>query len=163
MGGTAIVRTETPADGLLPAGGNAPGFILKDTGKKPLNLGDLTRRNVVLVSFFILGSGFSQLQLGELQKLQDRRSPGLAIVCIGVGARDSEDQIRRYWETNKLTLPVARNGAGPNDVYRLYHVSSVPTVYLVSKDGKIVARWAGFPKKTGPARLKSELAKAGVE
>lgn len=77
-------------------------------------------------------------EFSELQKTYQAYQ-GKGVEFIGVFVRSSDDEIRKFAETYKLTFPVGReNGiAGPLGVL------SIPTTVFIGKDGRIVKRHRG--------------------
>jgi len=169
--GTARVGSEPgawaqskPPSPLLKEGETAPDFTLKTPQGKPLTLSVFARNRVVLLDFFFISSDFCRMQLPHLQKAYEQfQAQGLTVLCVDIGRTDSPSDIQRYWEANKLTLPVVKNEAGSNDASKAYRIVNCPTSYLVGKDRKVLARWVGFLAANGPQRLKEQLAKAGFK
>jgi peroxiredoxin len=158
----APARAQSAAT-LLPEGQPAPEFTLKDLQGKDQSLHELRGGRPLLMCFFYLGSDFCRWELAHLAtRYAEYQKAGLEILCVNVAAGDSLDDLVGYWKTNSLPFPVLRDGAGPQNVFKLYRGSTCPTHYLLGSDGKVVSRWIGFPRRSGPRRLNQELAKAGL-
>lgn len=153
-----------PTRGLLQPGTPAPAFSLKDLRGETVTLSELTGQKTVLLHFFFLDSGFCRAELPYLQQAYEQfQAKGLEVLCINVGARDTPEEIERFWKANRLTLRILKNGSGRDDVSEVYGVRTYPAHFLVGRDGKVISAWLGFPKKTGAAQLSQRLAAAGLK
>jgi len=61
-----------------------------------------------------------------------------------VNYNDSADVIKKYFRENGFTFTAIMNGNGNNDVVNVYGVQAFPTNYVISPEGKVVARFVGF-------------------
>lgn len=64
---------------------------------------------------------------------------GCGVRFLAISRSDAADAVSRYWADNALTLPVA---ADPERrVYRRFAQRMVPRVYVVGRDGVVVAQY----------------------
>jgi cytochrome c-type biogenesis protein len=64
------------------------------------------------------------------------------LVVIGVGVQDTEDNARAFLIEQGPTFQTGPDLAGSISID--YSVTSMPTTYLITKDGKIFKKWAGL-------------------
>jgi peroxiredoxin/outer membrane lipoprotein-sorting protein len=146
-----------PADSaLLPIGAKAPDFQLPLAEGGRLVLSSVVKAHkATLLCFWNNAFAPCREELPDLNKLlADFKGRGLEIVTVNSG--DSAVVIRKLWKDAALTLPALMNG---DKVADKYHVTAVPTNYLVGENGKIVARFEGFDE----AAIRVALPKAGVK
>ena len=77
------------------------------------------------------------------QQYKDR---GLAVVPIDI--KESRDKVARWVKERNLTFTVALDRTG--SVMSAYGVTATPAVYVVGRDGKIIAKAFGTKDWTGP-------------
>ena len=80
------------------------------------------------------------------QRLKER-----GLVGVGVNTSDEPGLAEVYARRKKLAFPIAYDDA--NTVARKYHVENLPTLVLVSKEGKIVAVRHGITSDADLDRL----------
>ncbi len=64
---------------------------------------------------------------------------GKDVEFIGVFVRASDDEIRKFADTYKITFPVGKE----NGIANLLGVQSIPTTVFIGKDGRIVKTYMG--------------------
>ena len=63
------------------------------------------------------------------------------VAFVGVDVQDSDSNARAFLDRFKVTYP---NGPDPNGEISIdYGMSGVPETYFISRDGRIVRKWAG--------------------
>ena len=93
-----------------------------------------------------------------MQKIFAELSPrGLNLVAVNW--HDSADVIKKYVRESGLTFTTVMNGEHANDIASNYGVSAFPTNYVISPDGKVVARFIGFDE----GGIRQALKRLGVE
>lgn len=128
----------------------APAFTLKTLDGRAVSLADF-RGRVVLLDFWGTFCPPCMAALPELQALHEKHAArGFAVV--GVTVDDRPALVKKA--TAGLTYPIVR--ATPQ-VWSAYKVSSLPSLVLVGRDGKIVKR---FGSETAPATMRAEIEKA---
>ena len=129
---------------LLPKDTIAPNWeLLSLTGEK-INLINL-KGKLVLLDFFYKGCFPCMLALPALQELNEKyKDRGLII--MGIDPSDKkEDDIASFLSMLGVTYQVILGG---EDVSIDYRVSSIPTMFLIDKNGKIIFTHVGYAKET---------------
>jgi peroxiredoxin/outer membrane lipoprotein-sorting protein len=113
-------------------GKHAPDFALSDLQNKPLDLGEL-KGKVVLLDFWATWCVPCRAELPNLELLhRDFKDKGLLV--LGVDAEEPKDQMA-FMEKFGYTF---RSLVDPNDkVKNLYNVGGIPTTVLIDKEGNI--------------------------
>jgi peroxiredoxin len=148
--------TDPAESGLLPIGSKAPDFQLpRPEGGKLTFSSIYARQKATLLCFWNNSFAPCREELPDLNKmLAEYRDRGFDVVTIDSG--DSAAVIRKLWQDGGLTLRAVMNG---DKVADKYHVTAVPTNYLVGGNGKILGHFEGFDE---PA-IRAALPKAGVK
>jgi len=82
-----------------------------------------------------------QEEMEALDSLKHDYAPrGVRVIAVSVDNGDIE-RVRRFAESNKLTMTVAHDPA--NNISQSYAVVGVPTTFVISKDGKLLWRHTG--------------------
>jgi len=77
------------------------------------------------------------------------KDKGLAVYAVNL--EEAKKTVGAWVERNKLTMPVLLDP--PGEASAAYQVTATPTVYLVGRDGKLVAKAIGTkPWTSGPGR-----------
>jgi peroxiredoxin len=127
----------------LTSDASAPDFSLPAMDGKTYSLSSLLQRGPVVLAFFKISCPVCQYTFPFLQRIADRFA-GKGISVIGV----SQDEVRDTKEFNQeygvkfLTL-IDRDGYPVSNGYGL---TNVPTIFLVTPDGKIKVECMGFDK-----------------
>ena len=148
--------TDVEDSGLLPIGAAAPDFQLPQTDGGKLAFSAIWKSHkATLLCFWNNAFAPCREELPDLNKmLAEYKDRGLEIVTVNSG--DSAATVRKLWQDTGINLRAAING---DKVADKYHVTAVPTNYLVAGSGKIVARFEGFDE----AAIRAALPKAGVK
>lgn len=130
---------------------DAPDFTLKSITGEKLSLKDF-RGDVVLVDFWATWCGPCQMSIPELVHLQEKyREKDLVILGISLDEPGKVDdiQLQRFIDKYQMNYPVMRGG---DDVMMSYFgrtSTSIPVMFVVNREGKIVEKVSGFfPGKT---------------
>lgn len=132
----------------------APDFELKTLDGDKVRLADL-RGKPVLLSFWATWCGPCRRELPELAALHDEfQKKGLVILGVN---DEGKGTAKKYAEKELLPFPILDDSG--LKVNRLYRVRSIPTLFLIDKDGKIVR----FLRGGRPASaLRAVLASVGL-
>ena len=90
----------------------------------------------------------------------NREYKDLGLVLYAVNIEESRATVTGFVLKHKLTLPVLLDPDG--DASAAYHITATPTVFLIGRDGKLVAKALGTKSWTSPqgrALLQRLLAK----
>ena len=132
----------------------SPEFEAKTLDGEKVRLRDL-RGKVVMLNFRASWCPPCRAELPAVAKLYlEFKDKGLAVY----GVNDEDRRIaRKYVEKAGLTLPTIDDNS--QNASRLYHVSSIPTVFLIDGNGKVVKRLRGGHNEES---LRSALKSSGI-
>jgi peroxiredoxin/outer membrane lipoprotein-sorting protein len=148
---------------LLPVGTPAPDFTLQTTTGKSVSLSSL-RGKVILLNFWSSAVEPSTTALASIQKLYDKfQGKGLAVLSVNTLDKP-EDRAAFLKAHPELTSTFLIDPSDTTDSVAggKYKVAALPTIYLISKDGAIAARYIGFDESHLPEVI-ADLAKLGVK
>ena len=134
---TAIVQ------GVLPAGAKAPPFTLPLLGGGEASIPDPAAKGLSLVAFYKNTCPTCRLAMPFLQRLHDQVARHGGRV-LGI-SQDGMDGAASFARDLGLTMPIAVDGEG-FPVSNAYDLISVPTLYLIDRDGTIARGGTGFLK-----------------
>jgi len=140
------------ADGVSPLNANdivnskAPDFTLKDMNGKTVSLTTFTGK-VVLLNFFATWCPPCKAEMPSFNKLSRAlRQRGLEVVVIS--SDRSFNDLKDFLEKNKIDFPVLFDTG--RAVTRQYRVFSMPTTFLINRNGLIVEKFYGEYDWTEP-------------
>ena len=138
-----------------PLGAPAPHFALKTVDGNDWKLSEKCARGPVLLVFFTLSSALCGAELRELKRWsKENPQSSLQVLAISIGSHKA-NILEAYGKANDLPFAIAIDSG--SKVYRSYRGRYVPLNCVVAAKGNVVAVWEGFPLKTGPKRLRTEL------
>jgi thiol-disulfide isomerase/thioredoxin len=135
---------ERPA--LLPVGSAAPDFTAYRADGTPARLSDF-RGQVVLVDFWATWCGPCKQAMPHIESLHKKLKDS-GLVVLGVCVWDKEEAFNTWQKkpgvkTSYLKLFDRAGRSRDNIATQLYHVSAIPTVYLIDREGKILFHGEG--------------------
>ena len=154
----------TPPPALLAAGTLAPDFAAIAPDGSPVHLSDYQGKIVVL-DFWSTWCGPCQRSMPHLEKVyQSVKDKNVAV--LGICVWDKKTEYDKWVTANKDTyhFPTAFDPAATQEesiASKLYHVSGIPTQYVIDKDGKITASTVGYDEKG--TVLEDTLKKLGAD
>lgn len=127
-------------------GKKAPDFTLKDINNRPFNLSSL-RGKVVILNFWASWCPPCRAEMPSLNNLyREFRNKGLEVVAISTDRFDSA--VKDYISKNPLNITVLIDS--DNRVSRQFKVFSIPTTFLIDRNGIIIERYLGEEDWTSP-------------
>ncbi len=145
-GAKEVVASAPPAEPALLANGTvAPDFAVQDPAGKPLHLSDY-KGKVVVLDFWATWCGPCQRSLPHTQTVAAQFAPQ-GVVVLAVSVWDKREAFAQWLPQHAAFHNIAfafDPSPGSKDVTNAYHVSGIPTQYVVGKDGKITQSFVGF-------------------
>ncbi len=133
----------------LTIGSEAPDIVGKDLHDQPLNLHDY-RGKVVVISVWFTGCGACMAKIPHEKRLVETYQ-GRPFALLGVTADESREQAQKTVAEHKMNWPCWFDGQN-GTIIRDWNVLGFPTVYVLDKGGRIVA------KNPGDKELDSKIA-----
>lgn len=128
---------------LTHVGDPAPDFPFKTLDGTQSQLSELRGRAVLLV-FFATWCGPCKQELSQLQTIWKDFGERRDFAMIAVGRKESEESLKSFRSLQGFSFPMAADPEGLS--YSKYASQSIPRVYLVSREGKILYQCTGFYK-----------------
>jgi peroxiredoxin len=134
-------RTKT----LVAAGAKAPDFRLASLAGSTQSLADILAGGPALLAFFKISCPVCQLTAPYLERLAANQGRRLQVIGI---SQDEAGATRGFGNRFGLTFPTLLDSSENNyQASNAYGITSVPTMFLVEKDGKVSRSFAGFSKR----------------
>ncbi len=117
---------------------DSPNFQAKTLTGEKVNLSDY-RGKVILLDFWATWCPPCRAELPTIAKLYgDYKDKNVVVL----GVNDEENGVaKKYLEKNGLNLPTLEDFS--QKAHRLYRISAIPTVYIISTDGKVMKYFRG--------------------
>lgn len=132
----------------LKTGSKAPTFILKDIYGTEVDLSSQIGRSATVLSFWSIYCDSCVDEMLALQKLEDKyRGQDLVIMAVNEDLQVTTDRIRRFLERlekfrGKITYPLLYDENAV--VFDAFGVTTLPTLILIDREGKIAGYHRGF-------------------
>jgi len=143
LGPKELASSTTPTQG-TQVGDLAPDFQLNNLEGKPVSLGDLRGKPVIL-NFWGTWCHPCVSEMPLIQKVHEEQSAeGLVLLAINMGGTSS--QVKEFLQAHNLSLPVLLDTR--QDVARRYNIQYIPTTFFIDKEGIIqTVKIGAFPDK----------------
>jgi peroxiredoxin len=126
-----------------------PDFTLPSLGGNPTKVSSL-RGKVVLLNFWATWCPPCRAEMPSIQKLWVSQKGGaFAVMAVSVGEKEST--VKAFIAKEKYGFPVYLDAKA--SVGGLYGADSIPTTYVIDKDGKAIARIVGSIEYDSPEAL----------
>ena len=131
----------------VEVGGAAPDFMLKDISGKDTTLSSY-KGKVVLLEFWATWCPPCKESIPEMVELHKKyRDRGFTVLGISIDAdSDVAAKVARFSSSYGITYPVLVAG---ETVSMTYRVTSIPTSFLIGKDGTIITSYIGYFEEYG--------------
>ncbi len=149
---TTEAFTPFAADELV--GKKAPGFTLKDLDKREVSLASL-KGKVVLINFWATWCPPCKAEMPSLNRLySEYKNRGVVVLAISMDRKEQEviEYVKRNTFSFKVLLDRKMNTT------RDYGVFSLPTSFLIDRNGVIIKRYLGEERWNSPS-VKNDLQK----
>lgn len=127
----------------LTVGTTAPAISLKDSGGNPVSLADALKKGPVLATFFKVGCPTCQFTFPFLERLYEMYG-GPKMTFLGI-SQDNAGDTREFIKEYGIKFPVLIDEHG-YPASNQYGLTNVPTLFLITPDGKIKISAVGFSK-----------------
>ena len=138
---------EAAAPVLLAPGTVAPNFTARTAAGKPVHLSDY-KGKVVVLDLWATWCPPCQASLPHTNAVAKEFGPkGVTVLAVCVS--DSKEAFDAWLPRHKAysSIKFAFDPSGrskPSVVNKLYHVSGIPTQYIIGKNGKVVTSFVGY-------------------
>jgi thiol-disulfide isomerase/thioredoxin len=117
-------------------------FTLKQYGGGDISLANY-KGKVVLLDFWATWCGPCKVEIPIFNELQQAYG-AQGFQALGVSVDDTEDKLKPYVESMKMTYPVLI-GLGHEDIQDAYGpILGIPVTVIISRDGKVCATHTGL-------------------
>jgi thiol-disulfide isomerase/thioredoxin len=114
-------------------------FKLELLGGGPTNLSSY-RGSLVLLNFWATWCPSCREEIPSMEKLYSTlKKKGFVIVAVDLS--ESRDVVKSFVAANSMTYPVLLDASG--DVGALYGARTIPSTYIIGRDGRILGRTIG--------------------
>jgi peroxiredoxin len=129
----------------LPAGELAPAISLKDTTGRSVTLEEALNKGPVLAAFFKVSCPTCQFTFPFLERMYETYGND-GFTFLGVSQDDAADT-REFAQEFGVKFPLLVDDESTYTASNEYGITNVPSVFLISQDGKILERSVGFGKR----------------
>jgi peroxiredoxin len=129
----------------LPAGEPAPALSLPDTSGQSFLLEEALKKGPTLVAFFKVNCPTCQFTFPFLERMYETYGSD-GFTFLGVSQNNAEDT-REFAQEFGVKFPLLIDDENTFTASNEYGITNVPSVFLISKDGKILERSIGFVKQ----------------
>lgn len=127
-------------------GKKAPDFSLRDINDRVINLSAM-RGKVVIINFWATWCPPCRAEMPSLNNLyRELRNKGLEVIAISTDR--SASVVKDYLSKNPLDITIVVDS--DNKVSRQFKVFSIPTTFLIDRNGIIIERYLGEENWTSP-------------
>jgi peroxiredoxin len=142
------------ADVGLEVGQTPPPFTLKDLAGNDVSLSDFAGK-VVVLDLWATWCGPCRQEIPVLVSLYEEfKDRGLVVVGVGLD-EEGVEALAPFAEANHMSYPVL---VGDKVLGATYKVTSIPSTYVIGRDGKIASKHVGFSSAVQTA-LREEISK----
>lgn len=142
------------ADVGLDVGQTPPPFTLKDLAGNDVSLSDFAGK-VVVLDLWATWCGPCRQEIPLLVTLYEEfKDRGLVVVGVGLDEGGVE-MLAPFAEANRMSYPVL---VGDKALGTTYKVTSIPSTYVIGRDGRIASKHVGFNPEVGTA-LRGDVTK----
>ena len=129
----------------LPAGEPAPAISLKDTSGQSFLLEEALKKGPVLAAFFKVNCPTCQFTFPFLERMYETYGDN-GFTFLGISQNNAGDT-REFAQEFGVKFPLLIDDENSFTASNEYGITNVPSVFLISQDGKILERSVGFAKQ----------------
>jgi len=128
----------------------APGFVLDDIYGRPHALANY-RGNVVVVNFWATWCSPCRAEMPSMQRAANWLAKhGIPLLAVGVG--ETRDRVQNFHQSMPVTFPLLLDTK--SEVMEAWSARSIPTTYVLDKQGRIYFLAIGSREWDNPKILK---------
>ncbi|MGE5841353.1 MAG: TlpA family protein disulfide reductase [Deltaproteobacteria bacterium] len=143
---TVLIGACAATEDVKALAGPAPNFTLEDISGKPISLSDV-KGKVVIVDFWATWCGPCLMSIPELVDLQEKYK-GKGLVVVGISVDDdkvSKGELVAFKNKMRINYPILRaNDKVYVDYFGRTSGFSIPTLFVIDREGKVRERVVGF-------------------
>jgi peroxiredoxin len=128
----------------LESGTKAPAVKLPLVSAGTFDLAEALKRGPVALAFFKISCPVCQMTLPYLERLH-QAYPGSKLQVVGV-SQDSKGDTQSFMKEFGVTFPIALDDTSKYPVSNAFGLTNVPTIFLITPDGKIQMSGVGWAK-----------------
>jgi peroxiredoxin len=129
----------------LPAGEPAPAILLKDTNGEKFSLEEALKKGPVLAAFFKVNCPTCQFTFPFLERMYETYG-GDGFTFLGI-SQNNDGDTREFAQEFGVKFPLLIDDDNTFTASNEYGITNVPSVFLISQDGKILEQSVGFAKR----------------
>jgi peroxiredoxin len=130
---------------MLPAGESAPAISLKDTNGQSFLLEEALKKGPVLAAFFKVNCPTCQFTFPFLERMYETYGDD-GFTFLGISQNNAGDT-REFGQEFGVKFPLLIDDENTFTASNQYGITNVPSVFLISQDGKVLERSVGFAKQ----------------
>jgi cytochrome c biogenesis protein CcmG, thiol:disulfide interchange protein DsbE len=137
--------SKSPAESYAELNAAAPDFTLKDLSGRNISLSDY-KGKVVLLEFWATWCPPCKASVPALIELKKKyEQKGFIVVGLSIDTdSDASEKVRQFSDLYNINYPVLLANDATS---KIYNVISIPTSFLIGKDGKIVDIYKGYSEE----------------
>src|SRR5208282_2471035 len=140
---------------MLQAGADAPEIELPDSSGRPVTLSELVSKGPVVAAFYKVSCPVCQFTLPFVERIH--KAYGNEKVAIVGISQDEAGDTKEFAAEYGLSFPSLIDDSG-YPASNAYGLTNVPSVFLITPEGKIAASFSGFDKN-GLEEISASFAK----
>ncbi|MGA8143968.1 MAG: TlpA disulfide reductase family protein [Candidatus Acidiferrales bacterium] len=129
----------------LPAGEPAPAFSLNDTSGQNVTLEQALKKGPVVAAFFKVSCPTCQFTFPFLERMYETYGNS-SFTLLGISQNDAADT-REFSQEFGVKFPLLLDDETTFTASNEYGITNVPSIFLISQEGKILERSVGFSKR----------------
>jgi thiol-disulfide isomerase/thioredoxin len=146
--GSGVTNTDAPPSESPASRVVAPAIVGKTAEGKAFDLKDY-KGKVVLLNFWATWCGPCRMEMPELIEIQ-KKYADKGFTIVGMAEEEDPKKVKDFAATMGLSYPQVMVA---QEMAEAYGVNSLPTTFLIDKNGKVIVHLAGVPQEGGVTSL----------
>lgn len=140
---------------MLQAGADAPEIELPDSSGRPVTLSDLVSKGPVLAAFYKVSCPVCQYTFPFIERIH-KAYGNEKVAVVGISQDNAADS-KEFAAEYGVSFPSLIDASG-YPASNAYGLTNVPSLFLITPDGKIAVSFSGFDKN-GLEEISANFAK----